>query len=167
MITVLFLHSLGPDYSALHQQITSQSTLPSIEEVYSRAVRYTSNLRTSTILDSSAMVACGGQGTCGRINGCEQWNSDNSYRGRGHGRGFQDRGTVHGGGRNTSRGARDGGRANHFCTHYQLSGHTIDYCYMTIPNPGSTPSRMGLHASIDTEPWALPLDLLLDRVQYS
>ena len=91
------------------------------------------------------MVARGGQETHGRINGCGQWNFDSSYRGRG--RGFQGRGAVRGGGSNTSRGARGGGRANRFCTHCQLSGHTIDYCYDLHPE------LRGLHASIDTEPW--------------
>ncbi|KAI3440618.1 ABC transporter domain-containing protein [Psidium guajava] len=131
MMTVLFLRGLGPDHTVLRQQITSQSTLPSIEEVYSRAARYTSSPKNLTLSDSSAMVARGGQGTRGRVSSRGHWSSDNSYRGRG--RGLQGRGFVRGGGNNASRGARGGGRGNRFCTHCQLSGHTVDYCYDLHP----------------------------------
>ncbi|KAI6674621.1 hypothetical protein NL676_002527 [Syzygium grande] len=103
------------------QQITSLDSLPSIEEVYSRAARYTSSPQTLVISHSSAMVARGGQGA----------------RGRSRGRGVQGRGASRGGGSSGSKGA-SGGR---FCTHCQHTGHTANYCYDLHPE------LRGLHVS--------------------
>ncbi|KAI6683464.1 hypothetical protein NL676_029377 [Syzygium grande] len=155
MITVLFLRSLGPDHSALRQQITSQSTLPSIEEMYSQAARYTSSPKTSAISDSSAMVARGGQGTRGRINNHRQWNSNSSYRGRDCG--FQGRGTACSSGSNTSRGARGGGRANHFVLIASFLGTLLIIVMTSIVNCGVYILLLIL------SPGFLHLDLLLDR----
>ncbi|KAF8022229.1 hypothetical protein BT93_G2387 [Corymbia citriodora subsp. variegata] len=114
---ILFLKALGPEYSSLRQQITSESSLPTIDEVFSRALRSTPTDKISTTtLETSAMISHGssGRGAHGR-----------GYRG--HGRGLIQSG---------SRGGRDrsiGGRGSRYCNHCRRAGHTEAYCYTLHP----------------------------------
>ncbi|KAL3748943.1 hypothetical protein ACJRO7_010089 [Eucalyptus globulus] len=124
---ILYLKSLGPEYSFLRQHITSQSSLPTVDEVFSQALRSTIPEKSSSTpaVEISAMLSRGSSGRGARGRG---------YRGRG-------RGVVHGG----SRGGREGGVGtrgtinygnscgSRYCHHYQRAGHTEAYCYTLHP----------------------------------
>ncbi|XP_039158784.1 uncharacterized protein LOC120288727 [Eucalyptus grandis] len=114
---ILFLKALGPDYSSLHQQIMSESSLPTVDEVFSRALRSTPTDKISTTtLETSAMISHGSSGSGARGHGY-----------RGHGRGL-----IQGG----SRGDRDrilGSRGTRYCNHCRRAGHTEAYCYTLHP----------------------------------
>ncbi|KAL3741356.1 hypothetical protein ACJRO7_016919 [Eucalyptus globulus] len=120
---ILYLKSLGPEYSSLRQHITSQSFLPTIDEVFSQALCSTIPEKSSSMsaVEINAMLSCDSSGRGAR--GC-------GYRGHG-------RGVVHGG----SCGGREGGvgthgtinsgnsRGSRYCHHCQRAGHTKTYCY--------------------------------------
>ncbi|KAL3721973.1 hypothetical protein ACJRO7_034335 [Eucalyptus globulus] len=114
---ILFLKALGPEYSSLRQQITSEGSLPTVDEVFSRALRSTPTDKISTTtLETSAMISHGssGRGAHGRGS-------------RGHGHGL-----IQGG----SRGGRDrilGSRGTRYCNHCRRAGHTEAYCYTLHP----------------------------------
>ncbi|XP_056168703.1 uncharacterized protein LOC130138508 [Syzygium oleosum] len=113
MRVVLFLRGLGPTHSSLRQQIISQGTLPSVDEVFSRVLRCVPDSLSSAPV-ASAMVSqsSGGRGGRGRVP-----------RGRGR--------SVFSLGR-----GRDGGRgagSSRYCNHCQRAGHTESYCYTLHP----------------------------------
>ncbi|MBW0560990.1 hypothetical protein O181_100705 [Austropuccinia psidii MF-1] len=114
---ILFLKSLGLEYSSLRQQITSESSLPTVDEVFSRALRSTPTDKISTTtLETSAMISHGSSGHGARGRGYQ-----------GHGRGFIQSG---------SRGGRDrsiGSRGSCYCNHCRRAGHTEAHCYTLHP----------------------------------
>ncbi|KAI6705452.1 hypothetical protein NL676_008414 [Syzygium grande] len=72
---ILYLKSLGPEYSSLRQHITSQSSLPTVDEVFSQALRSTipEKISSTPAVEMSAMLSHGPSGRGGRGRG---------YRGR-------------------------------------------------------------------------------------
>lgn len=111
---ILFLKALGPEYSSLRQLITSQSSLPTVDEVFFQALRLTPVEKISTTaLETSAMMSHGSSG----------------HGARGRGRGFaQSRGRV---GRDGGINAR--GASSSDCNHCQRARHTEAYCYTLHP----------------------------------
>ncbi|KAI6669810.1 hypothetical protein NL676_004695 [Syzygium grande] len=114
---ILFLKSLGPEYASLRQQITSESSLPTVDEVFSLAIRSTPTAKiSSTTLETSAMISHGSSGRGARGRG---------YRGHGCG-------SIQSG----SHGSRDrsiGSRGSRYCNHCWRVGHIEAYCYTLHP----------------------------------
>ncbi|KAK3438791.1 hypothetical protein EUGRSUZ_C03605 [Eucalyptus grandis] len=114
---ILFLKALGPEYSSLHQQITFKNSLPTVDEVFSRALHSTPTDKIyTTTLETSAMISHGSSGRGARGRGY-----------RGHGRGFIQSG---------SRGGRDkilGSCGSRYCNHCRRVGHSEAYCYTLHP----------------------------------
>ncbi|XP_048136612.1 H/ACA ribonucleoprotein complex subunit GAR1-like [Rhodamnia argentea] len=112
---ILYLKTLGFEYFSFRQQITSQSSLPTVDETFSQALCSTPAEKITSVVETSAMISHG-----------------TNVRGA-HGRGFRGRGrsfTPSGGrgGRDGGAGARGatifgGGRGSRFCTHCQRAGH--------------------------------------------
>ncbi|KAF7849123.1 hypothetical protein BT93_L1231 [Corymbia citriodora subsp. variegata] len=110
---ILFLKALEPEYSSLRRQITSKSSLPTIDEVFSQALRSTPTDKISTTtLETSAILSHG--------------SSEREARGRGyrgHGRGLIQSGSRGGCDRNI------GSCGSRYCNHCRRAGHTEAYCY--------------------------------------
>ncbi|XP_048131148.1 uncharacterized protein LOC125313927 isoform X2 [Rhodamnia argentea] len=120
---ILYLKALGLEYSPLRPQITSRSSLPTVDEIFSRALRSTPAEKISTpSMEVSATISHG-------TNAC-------GARGRGYG--GRGRGFAQSGGRDRGIGARSasifgGGHGSRYRNHCQRTGHTEAYCYILHP----------------------------------
>ncbi|KAI6707725.1 hypothetical protein NL676_010687 [Syzygium grande] len=153
MRVMLFLRGLGPTHSSLRQQITSQSTLPSVDEVFSRVLRYmpTSSSALYSAPIANAMVS--------------QSSGDRGGRGRGP-RGCGRSGFSPGRG-------RDGGRStgsSRYCNHCQRAGHTENYCYTLHPElrPQAAYADVGESPvqKVPDQSRELPNTIMLSRAEY-
>ncbi|XP_077225933.1 uncharacterized protein LOC143859136 [Tasmannia lanceolata] len=127
------LDGLGHEFLLILQQILGLSTLPDLDEVFSRVQQALSvDAPSDTIVEQSTMaVQTGsGRGTRGR---------------RGYGRGF---------GRDSWGGRSTGGCGSRYCSHCDMEGHTVDFCYDL--HPELSPSRSEHYVS--ETPTAVPTD---------
>ncbi|XP_077242291.1 uncharacterized protein LOC143882748 [Tasmannia lanceolata] len=145
---VRFLDGLSRDFLPIRQQILGRGTLPDMDAVFSRVQRA---LRVEdhgdTIGEQSAMAV--------------QLGYSRGTRGRGRGR----RGRSRGFGRDSG-GRSTGGRGNRYCSHCDMEGHTIDFCYNL--HPELRPSRTAHHVlGTPSETPTDPSDtLVVSRTEY-
>ncbi|XP_077237215.1 uncharacterized protein LOC143878886 [Tasmannia lanceolata] len=148
---IRFLDGLGPEFVPLRQQILGLGTLPSLDEIFSlvqRALRLDPAI--SVAGDQSAFAAQSG-----------------SFRGtRARGRGRSRRGQGRGFGRDSGGGRTYGGRGSRYCSHCDMEGHTIDFCYDL--HPELRPARAAHFASeTPAAPTPAPSDtMLVSRTEY-
>ncbi|XP_077222215.1 uncharacterized protein LOC143856063 [Tasmannia lanceolata] len=143
--------SLRPEFVPLRQQILGLGTLPSLDEIFSRFQRALRlDLAISVAGDQSAFAAQSG-----------------SFRGtRARGRGRSRRGQGRGFGRDSGGGRTYGGRGSRYCSHCDMEGHTIDFCYDL--HPELRPARAAHFASeTPAAPTPTPSDtILVSRTEY-
>lgn len=109
---MLFLREFGPTHSSIQHQIISQSTLPSVDEIFSRVLRFMPDSSSAPV--ASAMVSQSSNGCGGRGRGP-----------RGHGKSGFSPGRGRNGGRSTG--------SSRYCHHCQQASHTKAYCYTLHP----------------------------------
>ncbi|XP_077249267.1 uncharacterized protein LOC143888733 [Tasmannia lanceolata] len=149
--TTRFLDGLGPEFVPLRQQILGLGTLPSLDEIFSR-------VQCTLRLDPTISVA-GDQFAFAAQSG--------SFRGtRARGRGRSRRGQGRGFGRDSGGGRTYGGRGSRYCSHCDMEGHTIDFCYDLYPE--QRPARAAHFASeTPAAPTPAPSDtMLVSRTEY-